>query len=86
MADGPRRRIEVTLKLSADSWQEVSWALRELSTDCAIRPKHGTSVSGGVGRGYIWSADEDDAITHESWYAELENYLNAERRAEGEGE
>ena len=72
----PRRRIEASFRISADSWDELSRALHSIRTDLAVArmlPK--SSVSGGYGSGWIIEASEDETVTHDSWAAELDAWL-----------
>lgn len=72
----PRRRIEATLRISADSWDDLAHALHQLRTEIAVDGcLSKSSVSGGYASGWIVETSEDESITHESWAASLDTYL-----------
>lgn len=75
-AAAPRRRIEATLRISADSWDDLARALHQLRTEIATDGcLSKSSVSGGYASGWIVETSEDESITHESWAASLDTYL-----------
>lgn len=74
--DKPRRRVVVDIKLEGDDWDEIQRALHQLRTEIAMSGSLSTSsVSGGYGSGWIVTSNEDDSITHDSWAAALDAYL-----------
>lgn len=78
-----RRRVEFSLKGGADSWQDLAATLRSIAFDLDQGQMRGRAASGGYSAGYSWSADEDESVTHESFAAALEEFLDAQRAAEG---
>ena len=32
----PRRRVEVSIKISADNWESARWAIRQIETDIVM--------------------------------------------------
>lgn len=83
LARKPRRRIEATLRISADSWRDLQGALRCLETEIAQSGRlSASSVSGGYSFGWIVETSEDESITHDSWAAELHEYLDHLRQSE----
>lgn len=76
MAEAPRRRIMVEIKIDADSWRDVRAAFRSFEADIVMHGKLSTNcISGGYSSGWILASSEDETITHESWEAELDAYL-----------
>lgn len=76
----PRRRIVIELKLGADTLDEAIQVLDQV----AFRLHEGfpiECVSGGPGSGYSLSGSDDPAITHESYFAEIDEWRKAERLA-----
>lgn len=72
----PRRRVVMIAKISADSWRELQGQLQHLATEIARREKLSTfSVSGGYSSGHVVVTSEDGAVTHDSWAAKLDEYL-----------
>lgn len=79
--DAPRRRVRFNLRLQADSWDDVSKALLDLSTEVALGNWRGPNgASGGPGAGYTIESDEDETVTHDSYFEALNEYLARERR------
>lgn len=74
----PRRRIEASIRISADSWDDLRRELNHLATEIA---SHGMlskwSVSGGYSTGHIIETSEDETITHDSWAEENEAYCRS---------
>ena len=74
--DIPRRRVIVCAKIEGDSWDDIDRAFYQLRTEIAMSGcLSKSSVSGGYNSGWIITSDEDDTITHESWAADLNAYL-----------
>lgn len=69
----PKRRIEMNLKVSADSIDELVSYLRNFAFEVSTGTR--TGVSGGYSTGAVYQIVEDESITHESWAANLEKYL-----------
>lgn len=65
----PRRRWEVTLNLSADSWDELSTALRNIAVQLQLDGERDflSIVSGGYNSGYILQGTRDDSWTHDRY-------------------
>lgn len=79
----PRRRIEMHIRISADNWDEAWASVEQIATDQLVEPHavvrgRVNSVSGGPTRGWTIVADEDEAITHDSWAAEIRQWLDDE--------
>lgn len=74
----PRRRVKTTIKIQADSWEDMRGALRCIQTDLAISGgSFSNSVAEGYSFGWIITSDEDETITHESWAEENDLYCIA---------
>jgi hypothetical protein len=72
----PRRRIELKLTIGADNWDALRGALKSIQTEVAIHGRLSTSgVSGGYDSGWVYECSERPEITHDSWAADLNNYL-----------
>lgn len=85
----PRRRVVCNLKIQADSIKDLTSALRCLETDIHMGTRN--CVSGGYSSGHILEIDEDESITHDSWFESLEAHLesvkeNTKARDRSEGE
>jgi hypothetical protein len=76
----PRRRVVAHIGIGADSREELLNALRAISFGIAAE-RMTDSVSGGVSYGWTVRIDEDESITHDSWYAELQAWLEHEHAA-----
>lgn len=77
-----RRRVRFNLKLEADSWDECWKALDHIATEVARGNLRGpNAASGGPASGYTLTADEDESITHESYFEALEAHLAKQREA-----
>lgn len=76
----PRRRIEATIKIGADSWRDLQGALRCLETEVATDGRLSKwSVSGGFSFGWTVESSEDETITHDSWADANKAYCEALR-------
>lgn len=82
----PRRRIEIVLKLGADSWQEAANTLLSLSRDLDRKPpspgSSGNWCSGAPCAGYVMEYSEDESVTHDSYFEAVDGYLDAEQEAD----
>lgn len=69
----PRRRIEMEIQVGADNIAELVRALEQISFDV----DRGTRcvVSGGPCAGWNFKVDEDDSITHDSYFAAVDVHL-----------
>jgi hypothetical protein len=76
----PRRRIEATFEISADSWKGLTSRLHNLIYE--LDGGH-WSGNGGISAGWESSMtvnfDEDESITHESWEQSLTEWLEWKR-------
>jgi hypothetical protein len=81
----PRRYIEFGLLVGADSMNDLADALRELARDidCGVSP---CCYTGGSRYGYQarTATRANEGITHESYFAELDRWIEAENKARGE--
>lgn len=79
----PHRKIEIELKLSADTWRDVQAAFNILERDVAVSGELSTSsVSGGYSMGWILTSKVDENMTHEIWEAALNVYLDDLKKTE----
>jgi hypothetical protein len=69
----PRRRVEMEIQSGADNIAELVRALEQISFDV----DRGTRcvVSGGPCAGWHFKVDEDDPITHDSYFAAVDVHL-----------
>ena len=69
MSEKPRRRIEVDIRIGADSWDAVRRALDSIAFDIATQEEGGRDItSGAPDSGYTLTATEDPSITHDSYF------------------
>jgi hypothetical protein len=80
MSDKPRRRVRITIKLQADSWVDAGEELESIGyrLSCAgYNNEKCLSVTvGGASAGYTIDADEDETITHESYFSAVEKLIH----------
>ena len=75
-----RRRVRFHLKLEADSWEACWRALDQIATDVARGNLRGpNAASGGILSCFTLTADEDESITHDSYFEALEAHLERKR-------
>ena len=70
----PKRRVQVEIKLGADSMEDALTALRQIVFDTddggGIRPM----ISGGYNSGYTIRVTENLTQTHEGYIRDLQEY------------
>ena len=68
-APKPRRCYEIELKLSADSWQDLTDALDNIRRSLIIEGQRErlSTVSGGYNSGYVLTGTRDDSWTHDRY-------------------
>ena len=73
---GPRRTIELSIRVGSDSIAAAARGLRELAETLEHQPREGAiSIgSGGLDVGYSCSGDVDQAWTHDRYFAEVERW------------
>jgi hypothetical protein len=74
----PRRRIELVLTLGADSWEDAADALFNLAQEIERGRLRGRAVTGGYSSGHTFESSEDETVTHDSYFAALDEYLSAD--------
>jgi hypothetical protein len=80
----PRRRVIVEIKIGADSEYDAYLALRELLFAAQDRGNViAGQVTGGPRFGYSVNVDEDQSVTHISYFDELERFLEREKKSQG---
>lgn len=78
----PKRRIEMGLRLGADSEHDVIGTLRHILFVLESEGAVGRDItSGGPGSGFTLVCVENPTVTHESYFEDVERWL-AERRKE----
>ena len=75
MSTAPKRAFRLTLRLEADDRAELADALRSFA-DQVDREEVTTGVSGGPSSGSIYELLHDPAMTHERYFADLNEYLS----------
>ena len=85
MVEKPHRRFEVTITVSADSWEDASRVIEDLLPHIVDHGPRCNSVSGGYSAGASVDIREDPEMTHERWWEAMEAYLAAARAGEGQG-
>jgi hypothetical protein len=76
----PKRRVQLTLNLHADSIDAAAHELLIIATDLGIDGPPGSRCSGSVDAGYDLTVTEDESVTAESYREALTAYV-AEKRA-----
>lgn len=71
--DNPRRSHVATLKIGADTWEDVIAALHAVIQEQGRDGPSLTTVSGGATFGYVWEYDHDPDITHDSYFRAINN-------------
>lgn len=71
----PRRAYELELKVGADSLDDLIGYLRTLETELHMG-MISNGVSGGYSAGAVYSLSVDESITHDSWAAENQRYVD----------
>jgi len=75
----PRRSVEMVITIGADSRRELARALRFMAAEIERREINGPNgCSGAPNAGYHYTFSEDPAITHESYFKALDQYLARE--------
>lgn len=78
--EAPRRAYVLTLEIGADSRDELCAALRQL--EFQVHADQLTSgVSGGPGSGYTYNLIVDESITHDSYFAAVDAWLDEQKEA-----
>lgn len=86
MAEAPKRKVEIVLKIGADSRRDLASALYNLSIAVDRDEVNvGTGVSGGPNSGWMYDYRED-GLEHEEYFRQLDAYLEAQRAPEGKSE
>lgn len=84
--DTPKRRIELTIRISADSESDVEYALREIRTNAALH--HDNAVTPCVSAGYSasWTIERADRPeqTGDNYRREVAAYVESLRGAKGD--
>jgi hypothetical protein len=72
----PERRHVVKIKIGADTWDHVLWALRDIRHELSRKQPGPVDIAtGGVDFGYSVQAEEHPAMTHEKYLKLLHEYL-----------
>lgn len=76
---GPRRAYELDLKVSADSRDDLCGYLHSFVTQLYM-DQISNGASGGYSAGATYSLSVDESITHDSYVAALDDYLDRSAR------
>lgn len=83
MAEAPKRKVEIVLKIGADSRRDLASALHNLSIAVDRNEVNvGTGASGGPCSGWVYDYRED-GLEHQEYFRQLDAYLEAKRASEG---
>lgn len=74
-SDAPRRAVQFTLALQADSIEALSSALYNLSNQIAARDMSRVCTSGGYDSGYTYRLAVSDGPSHGEYVAQLYAWL-----------
>jgi hypothetical protein len=77
MSKGPVRAHELIVKIGADTVEDLAWALRTLASDVE-RGRLTRGCWGSPSDGAIYSYRHDPAMTHDRYFAELDQHLERE--------
>lgn len=75
----PRRRFEVTLKLSGDDWKSIIHEMDFLSRELEEHGPVCNSVSGGYSSGHIVEVKERPEQTHDLYHEQVQAWLKEKR-------
>lgn len=75
----PVRRYEVGIRIGADSWEDVCAAVRHLLFIYESEGEGHNLTSGGPTYGMIAIDEKNDSVTHDSYFAELDKWLEEHR-------
>lgn len=79
MTDAPKRKVEIVIKIGADSRRDLASALYNLATAVDREEVNvGTGVSGGPCSGWMYDYRED-GLEHEEYFRQLDAYLTEQR-------
>lgn len=78
----PRRAYELDLKVGADSLDALIGYLRSFETDLHMG-KISNGASGGYSAGSSYSLSIDESITHDSWAAANDRYVEYLNQRDG---
>ncbi|WP_321891750.1 hypothetical protein [Paraburkholderia tropica] len=81
----PRRAIIFRVDVQADTKQELSDALFDLSNRVSGDDLSSHSISGGYGSGYEHWLTVHDGPTHDEYVAQLDDYLKGKAAVQTEG-
>ena len=73
--ESPKRAVEVTLRISGDSDEDILHALKEIQTDMVLRhdpPVITPGISAGYSASWFTEVSRHPEQTHDKWYAELQ--------------
>lgn len=73
----PRRRFVLKLNLGADSYEEMSSALYNIAREFDRHEIGKDMASGSPSSGFSLEWSEDESVTHHSYMAAIDEYLDA---------
>ena len=71
----PRRRFVLNLRLSADTRDDMVWALYQISREMERNELSNHVASGSPSSGFTLEWSEDESVTHDSYFAAIESDL-----------
>lgn len=71
----PARRFRLDLFIEADTMEQLSSALFNLSTRADREELSASGVSGGYSSGYVYTLTDNPEMTHDRYVACLNEYL-----------
>lgn len=82
MTDMPERKHVVGIKISADSWDEVIGAMREITLQIHRDGPGLCTLSGGSSFSYMLIDHQNGDMTHEKYFDALDHWLEQEHAKE----
>ena len=81
----PHRRYEMEFRIGADTYKELLGSLDQwvgqMEREHPDLEENWHGVSGGYGSGYSFDIAFDSEMDHETWYAQLREYLDKGKEA-----
>jgi hypothetical protein len=77
VSERPQRMYQVTIEVGADSWEDTAAEIRRVLEHVEEHGPECSLVSGGYSSGSHVTVRHDPAMSHDAYFAALDQYLNA---------